>query len=249
MGLKAFFTEGNENVEIRPAATAVVLRSLAQGFEVLLLCRSKKSTFADSVWVFPGGGVEQNDFVSPLNDKNTGKEQNLENEKELEQATRHAAVRETLEECGLSLSVEGLVPYSHWTTPVGPPRRYSTWFYFYLLEDEYAQVVVDNEEIVDFQWLTPSDALEKQAQGELSLLPPTFVTLEALSRFQDAQLAIEQLKTTEFVTILPKATRQGNTTIMLYPGDAGYEAGDANMDGVRHRFLMSKEQWTYEKSE
>lgn len=253
--MKAFFAKGNDDVEIRPAATAVVIRSAAHGFEVLLLCRSKKSTFADSVWVFPGGGVEPQDFdlvpaqIESAADAQAKSELPNGNALELEQATRYAAVRETAEECGLSLSVDGLVPYSHWTTPVGPPRRYSTWFYFYLLEDSDAEVVVDNEEIVDFQWLTPSDALKKQSQGDLTLLPPTFVTLEALSNFTDAQLAMDQLKTTEFITILPKATKQGDTTIMLYPGDAGYETGDANVEGLRHRFLMSKDKWLYEKHE
>lgn len=234
--MKAFLSKGNEAVEIKPASTVVVLRKAQIGFEVLLLCRSKKSTFADSVWVFPGGGVEDSDYDTADKSK-----------QDIEQAARRAGVRETFEECSLVLDEQKLLPYSHWTTPVGPPKRYATWFYFYLLEG-HGEVVVDNQEIVDYQWLGPRQALERQANGELALLPPTFITLESLCGFTDAQCAIDTLKTTEFTTILPKATKQDDVTIMLYPGDAGYEACDASAEGARHRFLMSPKKWQYEKS-
>lgn len=236
--MKAFLSKGNEQVEVRPAATAVVLREGAEGFEVLLLCRSKKSTFADSVWVFPGGGIEKEDYP----------DDGMSSEPDMVAVTRNAAVRETAEECGLILQPDRLEPYSHWTTPIGPPKRYATWFYFYLVQRGMDTVEVDNQEIVDHQWLTPEQALVKHSAGKLSLLPPTLITLKALSEFSNAQSAIDQLKTTEFVTLLPKATRHDKTTVMLYPGDAGYESCDASVEGPRHRSVLSAGIWFYDKS-
>jgi hypothetical protein len=34
---------------------------------------------------------------------------------------------------------------------------------------------------------------------------------------------------------------------ILYPGDAGYEAGDPARPGPRHRLWMQKERWRYER--
>jgi hypothetical protein len=35
---------------------------------------------------------------------------------------------------------------------------------------------------------------------------------------------------------------------MLYPGDAGYEAGDQDAEGRHHRMWMLEEGWRFENS-
>jgi hypothetical protein len=36
---------------------------------------------------------------------------------------------------------------------------------------------------------------------------------------------------------------------MLYPGDAGYEAGDPDLPGPRHRIQALASGWRYERSD
>jgi 8-oxo-dGTP pyrophosphatase MutT (NUDIX family) len=47
--------------ETKPAATIVLLRSGANGLEVLLLRRVRSSGFVPGAWVFPGGRVDRDD--------------------------------------------------------------------------------------------------------------------------------------------------------------------------------------------
>jgi 8-oxo-dGTP pyrophosphatase MutT (NUDIX family) len=48
-------------IETRPAATVVVARDTAEGFEVLLLQRTHSAVFMPGVFVFPGGAVDDDD--------------------------------------------------------------------------------------------------------------------------------------------------------------------------------------------
>jgi 8-oxo-dGTP pyrophosphatase MutT (NUDIX family) len=245
--MKNIFDHAEGQVPVRAAATVIVLKPAFDGFEVLLLRRSKTSSFASNVWVFPGGGVDQEDLDQSLGDP--------------DRASVVAAVRETQEEAGLRLDPASLVPYCHWTTPEGVSKRYATWFYLSsfdqglnLVDVEVAEhhsvseVRVDGQEIVEHQWVSPAEALAQQSRGDIALLPPTYISLLELSRFSDIDVAMAQLRVETFNTILPKSCPDGEAVIMLYPGDAGYETGNPGEQGKRHRFVMSPSEWIYDKT-
>ena len=104
-----------ETIEARPASTVVLLRDTDNGLETLLLKRNKALVFAGGAWVFPGGSVDPEDFEA--------------GDGSIAKASRIAAAREANEESGLSPKLDDMVLLSHWTTPVGEPRRFSTWIY------------------------------------------------------------------------------------------------------------------------
>jgi 8-oxo-dGTP pyrophosphatase MutT (NUDIX family) len=52
-------------VEVRPAATLILVRAGAAPLEVLMLRRHPASVFAADAWVFPGGQVDEADTVPP----------------------------------------------------------------------------------------------------------------------------------------------------------------------------------------
>jgi 8-oxo-dGTP pyrophosphatase MutT (NUDIX family) len=52
-------------VEIRPAATLMLVRDGVDGMEVLMLRRNPDSVFAADAWVFPGGAVDPSDGELP----------------------------------------------------------------------------------------------------------------------------------------------------------------------------------------
>ena len=45
-----------------------------------------------------------------------------------------------------------------------------------------------------------------------------------------------------------RVTDAGDQRIVLWHGDAGYEAADPGLDGPRHRLVMSAAGWSFESS-
>jgi 8-oxo-dGTP pyrophosphatase MutT (NUDIX family) len=154
-------------IEPRPASTVVIVRQGQDDLEVLLLLRNSTLSFKGGHWVFPGGKVDPQDYPDE-----TACEHYL--------AARNAVIRETQEEAGIDISGQCLTHISHWTTPEGGTRRYSTWFFVCLLE-QHGDIVVDNDEILDHCWLSPAQALAACEAGELKLPVPTLKTLRKLT--------------------------------------------------------------------
>jgi 8-oxo-dGTP pyrophosphatase MutT (NUDIX family) len=216
------------------AATVIVLRDAADGPEILMMQRASKLVFHGGSWVFPGGKVDDVDAVPG----------------DAEATARRAAVRECHEEAGLSLSPDELIPVSHWTTPVGRPRRFSTWFFAAGVDTTGAtpvDVVVDGSEIERHRWLRAQDALSEQARGELDLPPPTFVTLWVLRAFASTAEVCAFFRANTPIVYLPKPYEVEDGLLSLYQGDAAFEGGPVDVPGPRHRLHMRTSGWRYER--
>ena len=48
---------------IRPAATIILVREAASSYEIFMLKRSSRASFASGMYVFPGGRVEGDDHL------------------------------------------------------------------------------------------------------------------------------------------------------------------------------------------
>lgn len=152
------------------AGTAVLLRRCALGFRVLLMRRPDRGSFPGA-WVFPGGKVERSDRRDGADEQDDA---------------RRAAVRETLEEVGLSIADP--VVLSRWQPPTQAPIRIRTWFFLADAPDGELRIAAD--EVVDTAWVTPDEALSMHAAGEWMLFPPTWVTLRQLRGFDTAEAAL-----------------------------------------------------------
>ncbi len=216
--------------EPRPAATVVLLRDGDTGPEVLLLKRNKALAFAGGLWVFPGGALDPADW-----DKADGVE---------EDAARIASAREAEEESGLQVDPDIMVQISHWTTPEAEKKRFYTWIFLALVEDSQ-DVQIDGSEIHDHQWLSVRDAIDAHESGDLGLLPPTIMTLRALAPYMQAEEAMHGIAARRPPHILPIFAKCEDTVAVLFPGDEGYEAGDAEQPGVRNRVEMRDGVWRY----
>lgn len=153
------------------AGTVVLLRSVADGFQVLLMRRPERGSFAGA-WVFPGGKVEDGDRGQGAG--------------EVDDA-RRAAIRETFEEVGLA--VGDVVTLSRWQPPIDAPTRIRTWFFLSPVFD--GELVLSEDEVLEAVWVSPSDALARHAAGEWILFPPTWMTLHELSGFDTAGAAMD----------------------------------------------------------
>jgi 8-oxo-dGTP pyrophosphatase MutT (NUDIX family) len=103
-------------------------------------------------------------------------------------------LRDLLRRRGLVLRADLLTPWARWVTPEISPRRFDTWCFAAALpsgqmaalaaargpEAQHAPGEADSG-----TWLRPSAALEAARAGEITLLPPTAVTLAELAAYQD----------------------------------------------------------------
>ena len=88
---------------------------------------------------------------------------------------------------GLALRADLLTPWARWITPEISPRRFDTWFFAAALPDGQLAglAAVGPGESDSGTWWRPSAALEAARAGEITLLPPTAVTLAELAAHAD----------------------------------------------------------------
>ena len=221
-------TGGAGERPVHDAATVVLVRDTADGLECLMLRKNRGQAFGGA-WVFPGGRVEEGD--------GTGLD-----------GARAAAVREAAEETGLVLTAADLVPFAHWNPPAEAPRRYATWFFLGGLPHGAAEVVVDGGEIGDHVWTTPAAALERHAAGEIDLLPPTWVSLHRIADLPDVAAALDDVRAGTVDHFSTHIADLHGVLVSLWEPDAGYESGDLDAPGPRHRLAMDPAGWRYERS-
>jgi 8-oxo-dGTP pyrophosphatase MutT (NUDIX family) len=94
---------------------------------------------------------------------------------------------ELLSRRGLVLRADLLTPWARWITPEVSPRRFDTWFFAAALPPgQLAGLTATGPgESESGTWWRPAAALEAARAGQITLLPPTAVTLAELAAYQD----------------------------------------------------------------
>jgi 8-oxo-dGTP pyrophosphatase MutT (NUDIX family) len=138
--------------------------------------------------------------------------------------TGSASLAEVLGRRGLVLRADLLTPWARWITPEVSPRRFDTWFFAAALppgQDATAAPEgfgdhADPGESESGTWLRPASALEAARAGQMTLLPPTAVTLGELAGHPDvpAILACRQAVTPR----LPKVIVEDGRVRLALPG-------------------------------
>jgi 8-oxo-dGTP pyrophosphatase MutT (NUDIX family) len=221
------------------AATVILIRDATEGVETLMLRRNSKLAFAGGHWVFPGGRVDDDD-LEPAPDGTLP-----EGDRMGMAAARRAAVREAAEEAGLVVDTDSLVPFSHWTPPAVAIKRFSTWFF--LAPAPVGDVTIDGGEIHEHLWARPAEALRMRDEGEIELSPPTWRTLERLARSSSVAEALEDAATGVVEHFVTRIALAEGGAIAMWHGDAGYETGEPDRPGPRHRLAMVAGPWIYER--
>jgi 8-oxo-dGTP pyrophosphatase MutT (NUDIX family) len=270
-------------VEVRDAATVMLVRDGDAGLEVFMVRRNLRSDFVGGAHVFPGGAVDPADRRADLGAVCAGRTDaqasaalgvpsgglafwvaavrecfeeagvllaydaggsvvRLDDPAVEDRFARHRAevtagrrrLVEVCEQESLRLAVDALHYFSHWITPVGPPRRYDTRFFVAAAPE--AQVPLhDDAETVASTWIAPSEALRRHGDGEFDLILPTIRNLAALARFRSAgDLLAAAAAIDEVPTIQPRVVvEEGGGVRILLPGDPGYaDAGEALPEGM-----------------
>ena len=215
---------------IKPAATVMCVRETPDDIlEVLLLRRNTELKFASGYWVFPGGKIEESDGDGILDDN----------------AARKAAVREAKEEANLDLNDNTLSYFCNWTTPVPSVKRFETWFFITKVGWDNSSIVIDDSEIKDYLWLSPSDAIDQLGKGSVKLMPPTFLALNRIKKCTNFDEAEAELLRSAPLIVKPKVGMIEGVFQSMYPGDAGYDAHNVLLPGPRHRLSGNIKNGTY----
>jgi 8-oxo-dGTP pyrophosphatase MutT (NUDIX family) len=129
---------------------------------------------------------------------------------------------ELLAENGLVLALDELVPYAHWITPVGMPKRFDTWFFLAAAPPEQVGAH-DGKESTASIWLSPREALAGAETGRFKLPFPTTRNLIKLGKQPNVKAALEDSKGSPVVTVMPVMTRLNGGRQLRIPLEAGYD--------------------------
>src|SRR5438034_7389502 len=127
-----------------------------------------------------------------------------------------------LTENGLSLALDELVPYAHWITPEGMPKRFDTWFFLAAAPPEQAGAH-DGKESTDSIWVSPREALEGGDSGRFKLPFPTTRNLIRLGKQANVKAALDDSRGRSVVTVTPVMTRNNGGRQLRIPLEAGYD--------------------------
>ncbi len=137
-----------------------------------------------------------------------------------------------LEEHDLFLDIAPLVYWSHWVTPSLEPKRYDTRFFVVPLpEGQAAQA--DFSELTEHAWINPATAAGALERGEITVPPPTLLTLEDLRDSHarhgslHAMLAAESRRATPAVMPRIEVLEDEYRVVMPWDTRYGEVAGDS----------------------
>jgi 8-oxo-dGTP pyrophosphatase MutT (NUDIX family) len=241
-------------VPIRPAATVMLVRDAdadadagdGLGIEVFMLRRTLAAVFGSGMYVFPGGKVETSDGLDVdrahrlaairecfeeagvLLARNASGAFVDDGHPALDHREAiHDGTAELLALCAehdLTPAIDEMVWVAHWITPIGEQRRFDTRFYLVPAPGGQAHSH-DDSETIDSLWVSPAEALRRQAAGELTMMPPTVKNLQFLAEHAsvDAVMAAARVLP-EPPCILPRIRFvDGAIAGVVLPGEPGYD--------------------------
>jgi 8-oxo-dGTP pyrophosphatase MutT (NUDIX family) len=143
---------------------------------------------------------------------------------------------ELLGRLGLMLRADLLTPWARWVTPEASPRRFDTWFFAAALPPGQTAALEAPAERQDQSkphhgephhglphhgesdqgtWLRSAGALESARTGEITLLPPTAVTLGELAHYDSVTAVLAQRRT--MTMRMPRVMIDGNQAWLALP--------------------------------
>jgi 8-oxo-dGTP pyrophosphatase MutT (NUDIX family) len=128
---------------------------------------------------------------------------------------------------GLVLRADLLTPWARWITPEVSPRRFDTWFFVAALPPGQAATHAEPRradpvpgESDSGTWLRPSAALDAARAGEITLMPPTAVTLSELAGYRDVDGILAGHRA--IVPLMPEVTLEDGRAWLSMPHGTEY---------------------------
>lgn len=241
-------------IEPKQAATVVLLRDGAAGLETFIMVRAPSMAFGAGAAVFPGGKIDEADsdiFVDyPLNAHKVAAFREVFEEAGGLLATRDGHLltsdevlelqpwRIRLEKRDIDFSefckLNNLQPdfdalnlIARWRTPKHLKQRFDTYFFMAVMPEGQA-LMHDGGELVSSYWHAPQAVLTLHHAGDLSLMPPTYWTLQDLCKYQTADEAVAALARDTVKTCEPTVIKSHDQIIFQAPGRKDIRTTTAN---------------------
>ena len=245
----------SSQIGARPAATLVLIRDGAAGLEVLMAARNDASGFAAGAYVFPGGRIDASDAELARSDdlgaaariaaiRETWEECGVLLARRCNAGavvraaeiamlrTRHgASFAPLIADGALDIAIDLLVPFAHWITPHGRPKRYDTMFFLAPFESDQTPRC-DGHEAVEAFWARPADMIARAAGGAAKLVFATQMNLMKLARAPDVDAAMRAARVDRIVTVIPEIAETARGTVFRIPIEAGYGVSEVPAAGI-----------------
>ncbi|MCD6075270.1 MAG: hydrolase [Rhodospirillales bacterium] len=128
---------------------------------------------------------------------------------------------EIAERENLEYACDLMIPFAHWVTPEGRPRRFDTRFFLAPAPND--QVAAHDEvELVQSVWTSPVRIVEESDQGLWTVVFVTRSNLLKLGEAKSIPEAFERARSSPVVTVSPEVERVEGGSIFRIPADAGY---------------------------
>jgi hypothetical protein len=148
-----------------------------------------------------------------------------------------------LEETGLSISAEALLPWARWITPSVEPKRFDARFFVTRLPPGAAPGA-DRREVTEAVWLSPAEAVARADRGEIVLPPPTLWNLLDLAALETIEAVLAAAATRDLTPIEPRVLAGDDGVALVLPGDPCYEDPTARPALERQRrFVLEGGRW------
>lgn len=122
---------------------------------------------------------------------------------------------------GIELATDLLVPFAHWITPPGPPKRFDT--HFFLAPAPADQIAAhDGREAVDTVWVSPHQAIADLEAKRVTLVFATRMNFVKLGRNPDLAAALAAARSESIVTVCPELVDAPGGKLLRIPAEAGY---------------------------
>jgi 8-oxo-dGTP pyrophosphatase MutT (NUDIX family) len=136
------------------------------------------------------------------------------------------SLSELLSRRRLLLRADLLTPWARWITPEVSPRRFDTWFFAAALPAGQLAGLAPADQLAGLPaagpgesdsgtWWRPAAALEAARAGQITLLPPTAVTLAELTAYQDVAGILGERRT--ITPLLPKVVVEDERAWLAMP--------------------------------
>ena len=141
----------------------------------------------------------------------------------------------------LQIEIEALAYFAHWVTPEIEIRRFDTRF-FIARAPKGQTPVHDEGETTHSEWVTPVAAIERSRAGVISLPPPTWTTLQMLTKFESIEAVFEWARGKPIPRVQPRFEKRDDRTLLFYPGDPTYPPVEG-FEATETRFVLENRRW------